>query len=76
MSKIIHLEELALARRVVRDYPAAIQKLDNCINILYADKEYIDIATSINQLRESKYMMELTLDVYKEYLEEMKNEAK
>ncbi len=74
MSKIIHIEEIVLARRVVKDYPGAIQKLDNCINMLYADKEYIDIATSINQLRESKYMMELTLEVYTEYLEGLKNE--
>lgn len=73
MSKLIHLEEIVLARRVVRDYPAAIQKLGNCINMLYSDKEYIDIATSINQLRESKYMMELTLEVYSEYLKGMQN---
>lgn len=73
MSKIIHLEEIVLARRVVRDYPGAIQKLDNCLNLLYDSKEYIDIATSINQLRESKYMMELTLEVYTEFLKGTKN---
>lgn len=74
MSKIIHLEEILLARRVVRDYPGAIQKLDNCIKMLYDNKEYIDIATSINQLRESKYMMEITLEVYTEYLKGTKSE--
>lgn len=74
MTKLIHLEDIALARRVIKDYPAAIQKLDNCIKLLYDNKEYIDIATSINQLHESKYMMELTLEAYKEYLREIKSE--
>jgi hypothetical protein len=74
VTKLIHLEDIALARRVTRDYPGAIQKLDNCIKLLYDSKEYIDIATSINQLYESKYMMELTLEAYKEYLREIKSE--
>lgn len=74
MSKIINFEEIKLAKRVVKDFPGAIQKLDICLNMLYDNKEYFDIANVIQQMEESKYLMELTLDVYSQILEGKKNE--
>lgn len=68
MDNIIHLEELILAKKVCEDFPGAIRKIDICHDQLYNYKEYIDIMRVIRQLEESKYMMELTLEVYTEVL--------
>lgn len=69
---VINLEEIILARRVVKDFPEAIQKLDTCINLIYNLKEYYDIAKVIQQAEESKIMMQLILEVNKVKLEEIK----
>lgn len=74
MSNIINLEEIILAKKVVKDFPEAIQNLDICINLIYNKKEYYDISKVIQQIEESKFMMELILEVNKVKLGELKSE--
>lgn len=66
MSKVHNLEELQFALRVSKDFPEAIKRIDNCQSLLYDYREYIDIAKILQQLEESKILMEVTYEVYKQ----------
>lgn len=68
MSNLIHLEELILAKKVTADFPDVIKKIDIYYQQLYNYNEYIDVVRILRQLEESKYMMELTLEVYSQIL--------
>lgn len=72
MSKIIYLEEIALAKKVTKEFPQAIQTLDKCYNLLYNNKDYIDIARVLREIENSKINMELILQLYTQYLQEVK----
>lgn len=73
MTKVINFEEIVLAKRITKDFPELIQKLDNCYNLLYNDgKDYVDIARVLTQISESKCMMELILQAYTQILKESK----
>lgn len=70
MSNVVYLEEIIFARQVVREAPGAIIALDNCLNLLYNHGIFFDVAKSIQQIEESKLMLELILETYKIVLEE------
>lgn len=70
MSNLVHLEEIKLAIKIVQDFPGLLIKLDNCSAILYNGKDYIDITKVLRQIDESKYMMELILEAYKQVLDQ------
>jgi hypothetical protein len=70
--KLVHLEEIAHATKIVQNYPNAIQKLDNCLNLLYNVDKCEDIINVIAQINESKWMMQITLEVYTEVLKNAK----
>lgn len=74
MKKIIHLEEFVFAKKVTTDFPDVIKTIDNCYQQLYNYKEYIDVSKIIQQLDESKCMMELTLEIYIQVLKETKGD--
>lgn len=72
MSNLVHLEEIAHATKIAQNYPNAIQKLDNCLVILYNLETCEDITKVIAQIEESKCMMQITLEVYTEVLKNAK----
>lgn len=72
---IINLDEIRLAKKVVKEYPEAIKKLDIIYQMLYNSAEFMDIAKILDQVEESKYMMELTLEVYSAILKNAKENA-
>lgn len=70
MSNLVNLEEIKLAKKIVQDFPDLLIKLDNCANLVYNGKDYIDIAKVLRQIDESKCMMELILETYRRVLEQ------
>lgn len=70
MSNVVYLEEIILARQVVREAPDAIKALDNCLILLYDSSHFFDVAKSVQQIEESKLMLELILETYKIVLDE------
>lgn len=68
MSKIYNLEEYAFAKKIVSDVPEALKNIDKCINLLYDHQEYIDVARALQQLDESRVMLELILETYTQVL--------
>ena len=70
--KVINLEEMILARKVVDDFPELIKDLDKCSEILYNNKTYLDIAKVLKQIEEAKIMLDLQLKVYTEVLKNAK----
>jgi hypothetical protein len=66
---VIHnLDEYRLAKMVAKDYPKALKNIDKSLEMLYNYKNYVDVAMCINQLYDSKHMMEITLNVCKHVL--------
>lgn len=68
MSKVINLEELRLAKKIVRDIPGALIALDKCYELCYPHEEFLDMAHLINELIDARIMLEMHLNVSKEYL--------
>lgn len=68
MTKIIHLEELRLAKKIVREVPDVLIALDKAYQLLYNKDEFIDIAHLINEMIDARIMLEMHLEVSKEYL--------
>ena len=68
MNNIHSLDDFRLAKVVTKDYPQAIKNIDNSLQLLYNYSNYVDVAMCINQLYDSKNMMELTLTVYQRIL--------
>lgn len=63
---------MALAYKIVRDFPDAIKTIDNSYKNLYNYRDYVDVARILNQMEESKYMMELILMAYTQVIKEAK----
>ena len=61
-----NLFEYSFAKRVVKDYPQLIEKLDKCAGILYNDMEYRDIANVLYAIHDAKLMLQLHYSSYKE----------
>lgn len=72
--KIINIEEARLATKIVKDFPDAMIKLDNCRQMLYNHSEYIDVALVIKQIDESLIMMDVLLQVYSQVLKGIKSD--
>lgn len=70
MSNVVHLEEILLARRIVREVPDVVKNLDKCIDLLYNSSHYYDVAKVILEMKDSKLMLEVTLEAYKIVLEQ------
>jgi hypothetical protein len=70
MSNLIYLEEIILARKIVREVPDVVKNLDKCIEMLYPNSHYYDIAKVILEMKDSKLMLEVTLEAYKIVLEQ------
>ena len=70
MSNVVYIEELILARQVVREAPEAIKALDNSLILLYNHSHLFDVAKAVYQLEDSKLMLEMILETYKLVLEQ------
>ncbi|HEU0125427.1 MAG TPA: hypothetical protein VFQ56_03895 [Flavobacterium sp.] len=70
MSNIINFEEIKLAKKVVKEVPEIVNNIDKCINLLYNSREYADVTYSLQQLNESKIMLQIYLETYKLVLEQ------
>lgn len=66
MSKLHYLYEYQFALKVTKEVPNAIENIDKCLKLLYDYKEYIDVAKSIKELEDSKAMLEIILETYKQ----------
>lgn len=72
MSNVINFEEIKLAKQIVADFPQLIENLDKCTNLLYNGRAYYDVALVLNQIRDSKVMMEVLLNGYTQVLQQAK----
>lgn len=71
MSNIIHLDEIRLAKKIVKDVPNIINNLDKCLNLVYPySSEYIDAHNVMQQILDSRLMLEIIYEAYKIVLEE------
>lgn len=68
MSKIIHLDEVRLAKKIVREVPAALKALDKMYELCYPHEEFLDMAFLINEMIDARIMLELHLETSKEFL--------
>ncbi len=71
MSKVIYLDELRVAKKIVSEVPGILVSIDKSIEMLYTHHEYQDVYLILNQLTESRIMLGLALDVYKQVLKDI-----
>lgn len=67
---LINLDEVRLAKKIVREIPGALIALDKCYQLVYSYGNYTDIAAVINEMIEARIMLELYLEVYTRFLQE------
>jgi hypothetical protein len=67
---IINLDEIRLAKKVAKEVPGAIKERENLLKVLYAYREFYAIILILNQLGESKVMLERQLSACRNILKE------
>ena len=65
MSKLVNLQEIQIAKEVIKDVPNIIEILDKAQEALYNYKQYKEVGLLDYHLNDTKFALELTLYHYK-----------
>ena len=68
-AQVHNLYELQFAKKVVKDVPEILIKLDKIQEMLYNHTEYRDVADVLYAVNDAKTMLEIHLEVYRPVVE-------
>lgn len=69
---VINLEDIRYAMQKIKENPLIIQKLDNCLNILYNDRHNIDVMQVYNQIILSRSVLVVETEACQLLIDEAK----